>query len=141
MTDNYNNRVLIFNDAVSKTNGANADLVLGQSDFVTGSVNTGGISAKTLNGPQLISFDSATSTLWVADGGNQRVLAYSALSPNAVKLGRFEAKEGSGETDGRWITGLGITAWMSILGIWYIRRHDRVIADRLTTQIEEQPEQ
>ena len=43
VADDQNNRILIFNNAESKPNGANADIVLGQADFFTGTTNTGGI--------------------------------------------------------------------------------------------------
>lgn len=76
VSDYSNNRVLAFNNAASKANGANADNVLGQANFTTGTPNTGGIFAATLNGPGKPSYDSALDVLWVADTFNYRVLMY-----------------------------------------------------------------
>ena len=71
-----NSRVLVFGAAASLPNGANADFVLGQPDFVTQSQNTGGISAATLSLPSGVFFDPAAKVLWVADAQNGRVLMY-----------------------------------------------------------------
>ncbi|HSN23757.1 MAG TPA: NHL repeat-containing protein, partial [Methylomicrobium sp.] len=46
-----NSRVLMFDNAASKPNGANADSVLGQPDFTTRTANDQGISSRTLNSP------------------------------------------------------------------------------------------
>jgi len=43
-----NSRVLVFNSEASLANGANASYVLGQTNFTTGTSNTGGLSAATL---------------------------------------------------------------------------------------------
>ena len=79
VADDQNNRILIFNNAESKPNGANADIVLGQADFLTGTTNTGGISASTLSRPGGIVFDNAANVLWVADYANARALRYSPV--------------------------------------------------------------
>ena len=71
VADTTNNRVLMFNPPF--TNGMNADLVVGQSDFNTQSY---GASMNRLRQPQGISFDPS-GNLWVADSGNNRVLRYS----------------------------------------------------------------
>jgi sugar lactone lactonase YvrE len=76
VTDGENHRLLIFDNAAAKGNGAMADNVLGQADFSTGTANSGGISAGTLNGPRGVLFDEATLRLWVADRQNQRVLRF-----------------------------------------------------------------
>lgn len=86
VSDPLNHRILIFNNAATLNNhgGADnpADHVLGQSNFTTGTANTGGISASTLNLPEYIFFDHANKTLWVADSDNNRVLRYSGYSPS-----------------------------------------------------------
>ena len=76
VADSANNRVLIFDAAASLPNGAGASYVLGQPDFTTGTLNTGGISAATLDNPFGVFYDPAARVLWVADGGNNRVLMY-----------------------------------------------------------------
>ncbi|KPA09950.1 hypothetical protein MHK_009840, partial [Candidatus Magnetomorum sp. HK-1] len=91
-TDNYgniyvgdrsNNRLLIFNDAINKTNGASADYVLGQPDFTSSTVNNGGISENSLNLPHFLFFDNNNNHLWVSDFSNQRVIRYSLMIKTA----------------------------------------------------------
>ena len=79
VADDQNNRILIFNKAELKPNGANADIVLGRADFLTGTTNTGGISASTLSRPGGIFFDNAANVLWVADYANARAVRYSPV--------------------------------------------------------------
>ncbi|NJM36711.1 MAG: hypothetical protein HC845_01895 [Akkermansiaceae bacterium] len=74
VVDPDNNRVLRFNAAATKPNGANADAVLGQPDFTT---------TTALNPPTASSLNSpwgATITpddrLWVSDRFNHRMLRY-----------------------------------------------------------------
>ncbi|MBL9158081.1 MAG: NHL repeat-containing protein [Verrucomicrobiales bacterium] len=66
------NRISRFANAASKTNGANADTVLGQVDFVAVAPATtrGGLS-----GPRGLAVDLA-GNLYVADSGNHRVLVF-----------------------------------------------------------------
>ncbi len=73
VSDSANNRILTFNNAASKANGANADNVLGQTNFTT---DTGGVSASTLFLPAGVFFDPATEVLWAVDEVNNRVLMY-----------------------------------------------------------------
>ena len=73
-SDYSNNRVLVFelddnHDLLDYT----ADYVLGQTDFTSlGS----GVSASTMYRPWGLSYDSVSSTLFVADTGNNRVLVF-----------------------------------------------------------------
>jgi len=71
-----NNRVLIFNEAASKTNGDSADYVLGQADFVS-KLNPTPPTETSLNVPRAAIFDETGRNLWVADWSNNRVLRYS----------------------------------------------------------------
>lgn len=70
------NRVLIWNSSPMQSFQP-ADLVLGQSDFVTLTSNAGGLSASTLSLPRGLSSDG--SRLVVADTLNQRVLTWDAF--------------------------------------------------------------
>jgi hypothetical protein len=64
VVDSGNNRLIKFNKAANKANGAPADGVLGQTDFVTGT--NSGVTANTLTAP--LSLTMSGTTLWVADG-------------------------------------------------------------------------
>ena len=91
VADTYNNRVLVYFNAASKTGRAPADLVLGQPNFVSTDANNvvgGGIAPYTcpgstndratqctLNEPESVSLDSAGDLL-VADTFNNRVLEW-----------------------------------------------------------------
>jgi sugar lactone lactonase YvrE len=72
VTDNSNRRVLRFDSAASKSNGANADGVLGQPDFTS---TTSGLTQSGMFAPAGLAVDS-TGRLWVADGGHNRVLRF-----------------------------------------------------------------
>lgn len=76
VADQDNNRVLRYDNASSKANGADADRVLGQADFVSGASNRGGaVMTNTLNSPTGVWLDAAGS-LWVGDGDNNRILRF-----------------------------------------------------------------
>jgi DNA-binding beta-propeller fold protein YncE len=70
--DTYNNRVLRFDHAASKANGAGANGVLGQPDFTS---RNGGVTRNRMSNPYGI-FVDAGGTLWVADSGANRVLRF-----------------------------------------------------------------
>lgn len=74
VTDEDNYRVLIFNNAATKANGANADFVLGQPDFV---MNTNGTTQNTFSSVSDVFVDTTRAdTIWVVDRGNHRVLRF-----------------------------------------------------------------
>jgi len=78
-----NNRVLGWSNAESFTNGAPADLVIGQPDFVSaGCASTN----STLCSPMGVGVDSS-GNLYVADEGNQRVLEFDQPFSQGVKAG------------------------------------------------------
>ena len=92
VADRDNNRVVRFDNAATKPNGSNADGVLGQSDFVSG---TTGLTASTMNAPWGVYVD-VTGILWVADRSNNRVLRFN----NAAGLPNGSAANGVlGQTD------------------------------------------
>lgn len=76
VSDYLNNRVLRFDNASSKLTGANADLVLGQSNFTT---NPSGTSTNKMKGPVGVFVDE-TERLWVTDRLNHRVLRFDNSS-------------------------------------------------------------
>ena len=76
VSDEANHRVIIFNNAAGKSDGENADNVLGQPDFISNTTNNGGVSATSLNNPELLVIDAATASLFVPDSSNNRVKRY-----------------------------------------------------------------
>ena len=77
VADSGNNRVLIWNEVPTAV-GTPADLVLGQSDFVSGSSNAGGTTAaNTLNYPTDVWSDG--TRLVVLDADNNRVLIWNTF--------------------------------------------------------------
>jgi len=74
VADGTNNRVLRFDNAASKLNGAQADGVLGQPDFVSSSANPNPTAA-TMATPVDVVTD-ANGTLYLCDYSNSRVLIY-----------------------------------------------------------------
>ncbi|MBI5566335.1 MAG: NHL repeat-containing protein [Chloroflexi bacterium] len=105
VADSQNNRVLVFNNAAAKANGANADNVIGQTNFTSmGS----GTSATTFWGLYLTSFDPAAQVLWVGDFNNNRVLMFG--SPTVVVVPGAGGGNGPG--------GVGITDGSSALELW-----------------------
>lgn len=76
VADAKNNRVLGWHDVTALSNGDPADLVLGQTDFVSNGAPDPP-SANSLNEPTGLAVDSA-GNLYVADISNNRVLEYNA---------------------------------------------------------------
>ncbi len=97
VADSNNHRVLGWHDVATLTNGGPADVVIGQPDFYSGICNNGtaagdvnGLGPDSLCQPYGVAVDSS-GNLYVADGGNSRVLAYA--SP-------LQAFKRSGQTTG-----------------------------------------
>ncbi len=82
VTDRLNHRVLRFDNAAGKSNGANADGVLGQPDFITG---TSGLSATKMNRP-MGAYADAAGRLWVCEDNNNRAIRFDAAAtkPNGA---------------------------------------------------------
>lgn len=82
VADGSNNRVLRFNNAAAKGNGANADGVLGQSIYTTSAPGAG---ANQMSNPTSVAVDK-NGNLYVGDRGNSRVLIFlsAALKSNGT---------------------------------------------------------
>lgn len=77
IADSSNHRVLIFNQFPT-TNGASADVVIGQPDFTSRSANQGGSARQnTLSNPR--SVIAAAGKLLISDSTNRRVLVYNQI--------------------------------------------------------------
>lgn len=74
VADSLNNRILIWN-AIPATNGAPADVVIGQSDFTSSAC---GATASALCYPTGVTFGPG-GKLIVADAGNNRVLIFNSI--------------------------------------------------------------
>ncbi|MBI5933760.1 MAG: NHL repeat-containing protein [Chloroflexi bacterium] len=98
-----NNRVMVFNNAAGKANGANADYVLGQPDFTSN--NPFNLSASGMYDPRHLFFDPKEKVLWVADRFNNRIIMFGQIARTFIST---EAQDGwvleSGEN-----TNLGAT--------------------------------
>ena len=85
VADGGNDRVLIYN-SIPTSDGAPADIVLGQTDFVSDAPTDG---ADTMDAPLSLAWDSQNQNLYVADTYNQRILVYTPgeqnLPYNAVR--------------------------------------------------------
>jgi len=84
VADTSDCRVLRFDAAAAKANGANADAVLGQPDFT--SSNDQLTTQASMIFPYGLTVDGS-GRLWVADTGNNRVLRFdnAAARPNGAK--------------------------------------------------------
>jgi hypothetical protein len=97
VADGSNHRVLRFNNAAAKANGANADGVLGQPDFFTNSKDS---TATKMSNPTSLAVDNA-GNLYVGERGNSRVLIFlNAASkangaPADIVLGKANFNSGS----------------------------------------------
>jgi DNA-binding beta-propeller fold protein YncE len=99
-----NARLLIFNNAAAKPNGANADNVIGQTDFTS---NSNGLSATKFNNlPTQSHFDPTYGVLWVPDFGNQRVLMFG-LSPKIYAMNYSGSTVSQANLDGTGGVSLG----------------------------------
>ncbi len=97
VADGSNNRVLRFDNAAAKPSGANADGVLGQTDFTT---NTKDAKAEKLADPISVAVDKH-GNLYVGERGNSRVLIYLNAAAKAngaaadIVLGKQNFTDGS----------------------------------------------
>ncbi len=101
VSDRLNSRVLIFNDVASKSNGANADIVLGQTGFTTNAART---DQSGFNLPCGVDVDNANKKLYVADGSNSRILIFNTSQSLPVELLSFTAEVAEKSVELKWNT-------------------------------------
>ena len=75
-SDSYNHRILIYN-SVPTSNNAVADIVIGQPDMTSHTVNFDGLSARSLAYPSVVYSDG--ERVFVSDSSNNRVLIYNSI--------------------------------------------------------------
>ncbi|MDR0215509.1 MAG: IPTL-CTERM sorting domain-containing protein [Comamonas sp.] len=80
VSDGPNKRVLRFDNAASKANGANADGVLGATDFTTAGAD--GTTATTLGTVYGLAMDAA-GNLYASDSSNRRILRFDNAATKA----------------------------------------------------------
>jgi len=76
VADSLNHRVLIWN-SFPTSSGQSANVVLGQPDFTSNTLNNGGLSASSLNSPQSVYSDG--TQLFVTDTNNHRILRWQTI--------------------------------------------------------------
>jgi len=100
VTDEANNRVLMYRKASLATNGAAATVVLGQATFTASGCGT---SAATLCSPVGLALDNK-GDLAVADGENSRILGFTSPFSNGMSatlvLGQANLTTGGCNTGG-----------------------------------------
>jgi hypothetical protein len=79
-----NNRVVIYN-TIPTSNGANADVVLGQPGFVTSTAFNGGITAQSMQAPYGIWFD-VNSRLFVNGRDMNRVMVFGSVPTSSADV-------------------------------------------------------
>ncbi|MCZ6690274.1 MAG: NHL repeat-containing protein [Planctomycetota bacterium] len=96
VADRYNNRVLVWNPLPS-VNGQAANRVLGQPNFITESINTGGKSLNSMYRPYDVAGDSAgAGHTYVTDRDNSRVLVWNTDFPASLAAADFALGQTSG---------------------------------------------
>jgi sugar lactone lactonase YvrE len=132
--DEQHNRVLRFSSAAAAVNGAGAEAVFGQPDFVTATANTGGISATSMDDPLGIYVDS-TGALWVADSDNNRVLRFDGAT-GPVTLATLTADQVIGQPD--FVTAVGGTTAITLgnpLDVWVDASGNLWVADAFNNRV------
>jgi uncharacterized protein (TIGR03437 family) len=91
VADGGNDRVLIYNP-IPTTNAAAAQIVLGQTDFITDAPTDG---ADTMDAPSGLAWDAVNKNLYVADTYNQRVLVYTMAEQDVPYNGVLNSFSGN----------------------------------------------
>ncbi|MCX6118339.1 MAG: hypothetical protein NT027_12410 [Proteobacteria bacterium] len=76
IADASNHRVLVWN-AMPTVSGQSASFALGQPNLTSNTANNGGVSASSLSSPTSVYSDG--TKLYVADGGNNRILVWNTI--------------------------------------------------------------
>lgn len=134
VTDRANHRVLRFDAVTGKANGANADLVLGQTTFTGTAAAT---SAQGLNFPLLVALDS-NGSLWISEQVSNRVKRHDNAAAIAVNgspadgvLGQVNFTNSGGNAGGA----LGPIGFISPSGLYADAKGDLWVADLVNRRI------
>lgn len=134
VADTSNNRVLSWSSPDAFTNGANADLVLGQADFAGILANRSNNmadppAANTLSGPRSVCVDSA-GRVYVADSDNKRILRYDPPITNGMAAVQVFGQAGSFTTATQNNGGTSNTSLGNPDGIGVDKSDNIYLADR-----------
>ena len=144
VADRANNRVLIFDALAATAGGAEAKVVLGQSDFhsFVPNVDQRSASATTLSGPSGVALDG--QRLIVADTENHRVLIWNTVPTKSGKaadvvLGQADfaghrPNRGRGDTDGDGLSDATADGLFAPTGVASDGAH-LYVADRLNHRV------
>jgi len=91
-----NQRILVFDNAAAKPNGADADGVLGQPDFVTKTL-VSPPTASSFNVPRAMVINNTNGHIWVADYSNNRVVRFELPVVTPVKSVKITSPSGGEE--------------------------------------------
>lgn len=123
VVDGGNNRVLRFpNNPAICGSSKTADVVLGQSDFLSGGDESNGSTLNRFHYPQALTF-GPNGVLYVADSGNHRVLSFTSPFSNGMNgtvflhdiSGGVEAVENDPQGRGIWTRSIEVG---STLRLW-----------------------
>ena len=81
IADGGNDRILIYN-TIPTTNGARADIILGQPDEFSDNTGQNPDGTDAFQTPVSLAWDAANQNLYVSDTYNRRILVYSPGIPN-----------------------------------------------------------
>ncbi len=130
--DGGNNRVLVFDIRPEAFDtGMDAAIVLGQTSFQT---RESGVAADKLSRPRSVAYDAKNGRLFVADGGNSRILIFDAR-PESLQTGAA-AIEVMGQPDFTTNTPHSGLDEFALGGLTYDLRTDRLFIAESHSRIE-----
>ena len=142
VSDRFNYRVLRFDNAHTKTNGADADGVLGQPDFTTA---VAGLTRSTTGETFGLSFHDGS--LWVCEDDNRRVLRFdnAAQATNGADadavLGQVDFTSNASATTRSGLAGARDAAIDALGSLWIAdEENDRVLVFDLAATLGNGPE-
>ena len=121
VSDTVNNRVLAWADAITFSNGAKADLVVGQADFFsTGAGGPATARQSGLAGPTGVAVDRL-GNLYVVDTGNNRIVVFPKPFEDDTGLARQVIGQPSLQTNARNQGGLSASSASTTSGSSILR--------------------
>lgn len=115
VADTGNNRVLIWN-SIPIVDGQTADVVLGQPDLTSNTINNGGRTAKSLRAPRAVYTDG--TKLYVVDTGNNRVLIWNTIPTSSFTNADLELGQANFTAGGANAGGISAQTLNSPRGIY-----------------------